>query len=187
MSSMAAAPVDALIGGKWVAGSGGTFEVRSPHSREVVNVVARCDPSDVDLAVAAARTAQPAWAALPIIERSKILRRIHQLFLERAEPIAQMLTAEIGKTITDSREEVYEYSAPSYNKAAEEILRHRGLSFRRPRNRQRTNGSYLVTVRSASWASSRPTTSQRISPLSLWRTSSRRETQPFGSPPSMRP
>ena len=142
MSEMTAAPVDALIGGKWVAGSGGTFEVRSPHSREVVNVVARCDPSDVDQAVAAARDAQPAWAALPIIERSKILRRIHQLFLERAEPIAQMLTAEIGKTITDSREEVYEYSAPSYNKAAEEILRHRGLSL--PSTQEQTTNKRLV-------------------------------------------
>ena len=142
MNDMPAAPVDALIGGKWVAGSAGTFEVRSPHSREVVNVVARCDPSDVDLAVAAARDAQPAWAALPIIERSKILRRIHQLFLERAEPIAQMLTAEIGKTITDSREEVYEYSAPSYNKAAEEILRHRGLSL--PSTQEQTTNKRLV-------------------------------------------
>ncbi len=142
MSAMNAAPVDALIGGKWVAGSAGTFEVLSPHSREVVNVVARCDPSDVDLAVAAAREAQPAWAGLPIIERSKILRRIHQLFLERAEPIAQMLTAEIGKTITDSREEVYEYSAPSYNKAAEEILRHRGLSL--PSTQEQTTNKRLV-------------------------------------------
>ena len=142
MSDTPAVPVDALIGGEWVAGSGGTFEVRSPHSREVVNVVARCDPSDVDQAVAAARDAQPAWAALPIIERAKILRRIHQLFLERAEPIAQMLTAEIGKTITDSREEVYEYSAPSYNKAAEEILRHRGLSL--PSTQEQTTNKRLV-------------------------------------------
>lgn len=142
MSDMAVAPVDALIGGKWVTGSGGTFQVRSPHSREVVNVVTRCDTSDVDQAVAAARAAQPAWAALPIIERSKILRRIHQLFLERAEPIAQMLTAEIGKTITDSREEVYEYSAPSYNKAAEEILRHRGLSL--PSTQEQTTNKRLV-------------------------------------------
>jgi succinate-semialdehyde dehydrogenase/glutarate-semialdehyde dehydrogenase len=147
MSEMAAAPVDALIGGKWVAGSGGTFEVRSPHSREVVNVVARCDPSDVDQAVAAARTAQPAWAALPIIERSKILRRIHQLFLERAEPIAQMLTAEIGKTITDSREEVYEYSAPSYNKAAEKYSATGDCRCHLPRNRRQTSDSYLDTVR----------------------------------------
>ncbi len=142
MSGMPAAPVDALIGGKWIAGSGGTFQVRSPHSREVVNVVARCDTSDVDQAVAAARAAQPSWAALPIIERAKILRRIHQLFLERAEPIAQMLTAEIGKTITDSREEVYEYSAPSYNKAAEEILRHRGLSL--PSTQEQTTNKRLV-------------------------------------------
>ncbi len=142
MSDVTAAPVDALIAGKWVPGSGGTFEVRSPHSREVVNVVTRCNLSDVDHAVAAAGDAQPAWAALPTIERAKILRRIHQLFLERAEPIARMLTAEIGKTITDSREEVYEYSAPSYNKAAEEILRHRGLSL--PSTQEQTTNKRLV-------------------------------------------
>lgn len=142
MSADTTPPLDALIGGKWISGSAGTFEVRSPHSREVVHLVSRCDSSDVDLAVAAAKTAQPAWAALPVIERAKILRRIHQLFLERAEPIAQMLTAEIGKTITDSREEVYEYSAPSYNKAAEEILRHRGLSL--PSTQEQTTNKRLV-------------------------------------------
>lgn len=136
------APVDALIGGKWVPGSGGTFEVRSPHSREVISAVSRCTTSDVDRAVAAARDAQPAWAALPVIERAKILRRIHQLFLERAEPIALMLCHEIGKTITDSREEVYEYSVPSYAKAAEEILRHRGLSF--PSSQEQTTNKRIV-------------------------------------------
>jgi succinate-semialdehyde dehydrogenase / glutarate-semialdehyde dehydrogenase len=142
MTAKETPPLDALIGGKWISGSAGTFEVRSPHSREVVHDVSRCNASDVDLAVAAARAAQPAWAALPVIERAKILRRIHQLFLERAEPIAQMLTAEIGKTITDSREEVYEYSAPSYNKAAEEILRHRGLSL--PSTQEQTTNKRLV-------------------------------------------
>jgi succinate-semialdehyde dehydrogenase/glutarate-semialdehyde dehydrogenase len=142
MSGITEAPVQALIGGNWVDGSGGTFEVRSPHSREVVSVVSRCDSADVDRAVAAAKAAQPAWAALPLIERSKILRRIHQLFLERAEPIARMLTAEIGKTITDSREEVYEYAAPSYNKAAEEILRFRGLFL--PSTQEQTTNKRLV-------------------------------------------
>ena len=38
---------------------------------------------------------------MPLIERVKILRRINQLFLERAEPIARMVSLEIGKTITD--------------------------------------------------------------------------------------
>ncbi len=135
-------PVNALIGGKWIPGSGGSFEAKSPHSREVISKVSRCTPADVDRAVAAARAAQPAWAALPVIERAKILRRIHQLFLERAEPIAQMLCHEIGKTITDSREEVYEYAVPSYSKAAEEILRHRGLSF--PSSQEQTTNKRLV-------------------------------------------
>ena len=142
MSVTTEVPSRALIGGDWVEGSGGSFEVRSPHSREVVNVVTRCDASDVDRAVAAAREAQPGWAAMPLIDRVKILRRINQLFLERAEPIARMVSLEIGKTITDSREEVYEYAAPSYEKAGAEVLRHRGLSF--PSTQEQTNNKRLV-------------------------------------------
>ncbi len=132
----------ALIGGHWVDGAAGHFEVKSPHSGAVLHKVGQCDASDVDKAVAAARAAQPEWGALPYIERAKAMRRIHQLFLERAEPIAQMITAEIGKTITDSREEVFEYSAPSWGKAAEEILRHRGLSF--PSTQEQTTNKRLV-------------------------------------------
>lgn len=142
MSVTAEVPSQALIGGHWVDGGAGTFEVRSPHSREVVNVIARCDAGDVDRAVAAARDAQPGWAATPLIDRVKVLRRIHQLFLENAEDIARMVSLEIGKTITDAREEVYEYAAPSYDKAGAEILRHRGLSF--PSTQEQTNNKRLV-------------------------------------------
>ncbi len=132
----------ALIGGRWVEGSAGTFEVRNPYSGEVVNEVARCSPADVDLAVAAASAAQPAWAAMPLIERVKILRRINALFVERAEPIAEVLVKEIAKTITASREEVHEYAAPAWQKAGEEALRHRGLSF--PSTQEQTNNKRLV-------------------------------------------
>ncbi len=132
----------ALIGGQWVEGSAGTFEVRSPYSGELVNEVARCSPADVDLAVAAAKAAQPAWAATPVIERVKVLRRINALFVERAEPIARVLVQEIAKTITDSREEVHEYAAPAWHKAGEEVLRHRGLSF--PSTQEQTNNKRLV-------------------------------------------
>lgn len=132
----------ALINGKWVKGSAGTFEVRNPHNGKVLHHVGRCNLADVDAAVASARRAQPAWAALSVIERAQVMRRIHQLFLERAEPIAQMITAEIGKPITDAREEVFEYSAPSWAKSAEEILRHRGLSL--PSTQERTTNKRLV-------------------------------------------
>ena len=53
-----------------------------------------------------------------------------------------MITAEIGKPITDAREEVFEYSAPSWAKSAEEILRHRGLSL--PSTQERTTNKRLV-------------------------------------------
>ena len=91
-----ALPRLALIGGRWVEGSAGTFEVRSPYSGELVNTITRCSPADVDLAVAAATAAQPGWAATPLIERVKVLRRIHALFVTRAEPIARILVQEIA-------------------------------------------------------------------------------------------
>ena len=43
--------------------------MRSPYSGELVNEMTRCSAADVDLAVAAAKAAQPAWAATPLIER----------------------------------------------------------------------------------------------------------------------
>ena len=132
----------AFIDGTWKDGSAGTFEVRNPHNGEVLHNVGYAGPDDVEAAIASARKAQPAWAALSTIERAQIMRRVHQIFLERAEPIAQMITAEIGKTINDAREEVFEYSAPSWAKSAEEILRHRGLSF--PSTQERTRNKRLV-------------------------------------------
>ena len=131
----------ALIDGQWREGHG-TFEVRNPHDGSLLHEVGRAGPSDVAEAVASARRAQPGWAALSVIERAQAMRRVHALFLERAEPIARMITAEIGKTITDAREEVFEYSAPAWGKAAEEILRHRGLSF--PSTQERTTNKRLV-------------------------------------------
>jgi succinate-semialdehyde dehydrogenase/glutarate-semialdehyde dehydrogenase len=131
-----------LVNGKWEDGAGGTFDVYNPHDGSLIHKVGCAESTDIDAVVSAARAAQPGWAALSTIERAQIMRRIHQLFLERAEPIAQMITAEIGKTITDAREEVFEYSAPSWAKSAEEILRHRGLSF--PSTQERTRNKRLV-------------------------------------------
>ncbi len=137
-----ALPHLALIGGRWVEGTAGTFEVRSPSSGECINEVTRCSPADVDRAVAAAKAAQPAWAATSVIERVKILRRMNAIFVERAEPIARVLVQEIGKTIAEAREEVHEYSAPAWQKAGEEVLRHRGMTF--PSTQEQTTNKRLV-------------------------------------------
>ena len=131
-----------LINGEWVQGSGGTFDVLSPETREVLHSVGRCSSEDVDQAVAAAKEAFPLWSGLSVIERANILRRVQELFVENGEAIAQMIAAEVAKPIMVSREEAYEYSAPSWGKAAEEILRYRGMLL--PSTQEASNNKRLV-------------------------------------------
>ena len=75
----------ALIDGKWIEGSAGTFDVVSPHSGNTLHQVGKCSPADADLAMASAQAAQADWANTPVVVLAKILRRIQQLMLERSE------------------------------------------------------------------------------------------------------
>ncbi|MEM8985496.1 MAG: aldehyde dehydrogenase family protein [Pseudomonadota bacterium] len=131
-----------LINGEWRDGSAGSFESRSPFSQEVLHTVSRCSPADANEAVAAAKAAFPAWRATSVIDRASVMRNVHRLFVERAEDIAQMVTAEVGKPIQAAREETFEYSAPSWRKAAEEIIRYRGMFL--PSTQDRTQNKRLV-------------------------------------------
>jgi succinate-semialdehyde dehydrogenase/glutarate-semialdehyde dehydrogenase len=108
----------------------------------VLHEVGRCNADDAAQAIAAARAAFPAWAATSVAERANILRRINALFVERAEVIAQMVVKEVAKPILAAREETFEYSAPSYSKAAEEILRFRGMTL--PSTQEKTQNKRLV-------------------------------------------
>ncbi|MGA9860338.1 MAG: aldehyde dehydrogenase family protein [Solirubrobacteraceae bacterium] len=134
--------VKALIGGAWVEGSGEPMELRSVWSGRTVATPRRCTVQDAERAVAAARAAQPQWAGLSVVERVERLRALHLLILERGEELAQMITLETGKTINETREEILEYTAPSYQKAAEEVLRHRGMTL--PSTQERSNNKRLL-------------------------------------------
>ncbi len=135
-------PTGALIGGEWVTGRGETMEVRSAWSGKVISEIKECTNEDVDRAVLAAEQAQPAWAALSLVERVEFLRGMNATIVEHGEDIAQMITLETGKTINETREELFEYTGPCYQKAAEEVLRHRGMSL--PSTQERSNNKRLV-------------------------------------------
>ena len=77
-----------LIGGKDVAGSGGSFETRSPVDDSLIATVSRSTAADVDAAARAAKAAFPAWAAMEGKERKKILHRIADQISWRAGRIA---------------------------------------------------------------------------------------------------
>ena len=76
-----------LIGGRDVKASE-TFETRSPVDDSLICAVSRGSADDIDAAARAAKTAFPAWAAMTGEARKKILHRIADLIVERAEEIA---------------------------------------------------------------------------------------------------
>jgi len=97
-----------LVGGAWRDGDG-TFEVRSPIDRAIlVGTFAQASAADVDAAVAAARRAQPGWAATPWTERLRILRAAAELISERLMDNAAVMAFECGKTRMEALGEVEE-------------------------------------------------------------------------------
>ena len=67
----------------------------------------RCDDAlEVALIAAAARAAQPAWAARPLAERCAPIARFAALIAERREALALTLVADMGKPIAQARREL---------------------------------------------------------------------------------
>jgi aldehyde dehydrogenase (NAD+) len=94
-----------FINNEWrPSASGTTMPVVNPATEEVICEVASADNSDVDAAVAAARAALDGpWSAMSARERGRLVRRLGERLLERADEIARLETLHNGKPITESR------------------------------------------------------------------------------------
>ena len=91
------APLGQFIGGKDVAGSGAAFDVTEPATGGVLGQVADATADEVDAAVAAAKAAFPAWAALSGEKRKAMLHRVADLIEQRADEIAAMECLDAGQ------------------------------------------------------------------------------------------
>jgi acyl-CoA reductase-like NAD-dependent aldehyde dehydrogenase len=132
----------AFIGGEWLPGDGEEIEVRSPATGETLGAVRAATPGQVDQAVAAAAAAFETWRRTSVLERVEICRRGYDICMDRAEEIARMITRETGKTIRESREEMVEYTADHFRRAAEDVMRHAGRVL--PSTQGRTHKRILV-------------------------------------------
>ena len=74
----------------------------------LLGTFASATTADVDAAVAAARAAQPAWAATPWQERLRILRRAAELISDRLMDYAAIMAYEVGKNRIEALGEVEE-------------------------------------------------------------------------------
>ena len=90
------------IGGHRVA-STGTFESVSPIDGAVIAHVSRGGRAEADAAVAAAKAAFPAWAALSPAERGAILHRVADNIEAHIEELAQLETHDNGSLLRSHR------------------------------------------------------------------------------------
>lgn len=89
-----------LINGEWLdASDKKTIEITNPATGEVFATAPKCGMKEVNKAVEAAKAAAPAWAGMPISERSKVLLKASKLIMERQEELAKLETMEQGSPI----------------------------------------------------------------------------------------
>lgn len=93
-----------FIDGEFVdAVDGATLEVLNPHDCSVITRIAEGRQADIDLAVAAAERAFPAWKKMMAAERGRLLLRLADAIEERAEEFAQLESLDTGHPIKDAR------------------------------------------------------------------------------------
>src|ERR687883_426413 len=95
------------IGGRIVPGeSGRSGPVYNPALGRQTGAVDFASVEEVGRAVAAAKEAFPAWRSTSLSKRTEILFRVREVFHDRREDIARILTAEHGKVLSDALGEV---------------------------------------------------------------------------------
>jgi aldehyde dehydrogenase (NAD+) len=94
------------IGGEWVAGASVTRNINPSDLSDVVGEYGQADAKQAEQAIAAARAAAPAWAALNTQQRADILDKIGSEILARKDELGKLLSREEGKTLPEGVGEV---------------------------------------------------------------------------------
>lgn len=92
-------PFRQLIGGEFVDGSDGTYAIVNPATEQVVAVAPEASPDDVAAAAAAAKAAQPGWAALKPAKRAALLGRVARRMYAELADFVPLIIAETGATL----------------------------------------------------------------------------------------
>ncbi|MEO5904345.1 MAG: aldehyde dehydrogenase family protein [Gemmatimonadaceae bacterium] len=134
-----------FIAGAWVQpDSGEYFENRNPADRnDLIGMFPRSGASDVNRAVESAKRGFAHWRATPAPARGDILRVVGDLLAKRKDEIADAMTREMGKPLTETRGDVQEGIDTAYYAASEgrrlfghtvpsELRNKWAMSYRRP-------------------------------------------------------
>lgn len=120
------------IDGRWTgADSGRRFDVANPANGELIAQVPDCGAGETRCAIDAANAAWSDWRARTAKERASIMKHWFNLILENQEDLAQIMTAEQGKPLAESRDEIA-YAASFVEWFGEEAKRVYGDTINHP-------------------------------------------------------
>ncbi len=89
-----------FIGGEWRFDHPDTrIDVENPANEKIIATIASGTADDAAEALMAAGKAQPAWAALPAIDRGRLVSKLADLVAAQADSLARIVTAEQGKPL----------------------------------------------------------------------------------------
>ncbi|MEI8035692.1 MAG: NAD-dependent succinate-semialdehyde dehydrogenase [Betaproteobacteria bacterium] len=96
-----------FIDGLWGPSlSGRTLPVVNPANHQTIGQVAYAEKADLDRALEAAEKGFKVWRKVSAFDRCKIMRKAAELFRQRADTIAALMTYEQGKPLIEARLEV---------------------------------------------------------------------------------
>ncbi|MBB93234.1 MAG: succinate-semialdehyde dehydrogenase (NADP(+)) [Rhodobacteraceae bacterium] len=96
----------AYVGGEWIDGDNGSYEVTNPARGDTIAEVADLSRAQVAAAIDKAVAAQKGWAAMTGKERAAILRKWFDLMMENQDDLGTILTAEQGKPLAEAKGEI---------------------------------------------------------------------------------
>ena len=134
-----------FIDGQWAPPASGDYfdNINPADTSDVIGRFPLSGTEDVDRAVASARRGFEVWRRTPAPLRGDVLRRVGDLLSKRKEEIADIMTREMGKPLTETRGDVQEGIDTAYYAATEgrrlfghtvpsELRDKWAMSFRRP-------------------------------------------------------
>ncbi|WP_201605802.1 CoA-acylating methylmalonate-semialdehyde dehydrogenase [Psychrobacter sp. JCM 18903] len=100
--------VKQLINGQFVdSNTSEWIDITDPATQEVIAKVPQTTDDEINQAVAAAQAAFQTWRKTPITTRARIFLKYQALIRDHMDELAEILTAEQGKTIADARGDVF--------------------------------------------------------------------------------
>ena len=115
---------DLYIDGKWVKGNG-SVPVYDPSDGSVIAEIQTAGEKECDAAVEAAYRAFPEWAKTAPRYRAEILRKAFEIMVAEADQLAELVSKENGKVVTDAKGEIL-YAAEFFRWFSEETVRVQG-------------------------------------------------------------